>query len=156
MRRRKAKKHRILPDPRFNDVQVTKFVNNLMLHGKKELAFDIFYTALEIVESKIEDEPALEVFKKGLKNITPDVEVRSRRVGGATYQIPQPIREERKESLGMKWLISFARKRNDNTMGQKLASEVMAAYKEEGGAFKKKEDTLRMAEANKAFSHFRF
>ena len=156
MRRRKAKKHRILPDPRFKDVQVTKFVNNLMMHGKKELAFDIFYTALEIVESKVEDENPLEVFKKGLKNITPSVEVRSRRVGGATYQIPQPIRDERKESLGMKWLISFARKRNDNTMGQKLASEFIAAFKEEGGAFKKKEDTLRMAEANKAFSHFRF
>ena len=156
MRRRTAKKHRILPDPKFNDIQVTKFVNNLMMHGKKELAFDIFYTALEIVESKIEDESPLEVFKKGLKNITPDVEVRSRRVGGATYQIPQPIRDGRKESLGMKWLISFSRKRNENTMGQKLAAEIMAAYKEEGGAFKKKEDTIRMAEANKAFSHFRF
>ncbi|MGB1039364.1 MAG: 30S ribosomal protein S7 [Flavobacteriales bacterium] len=156
MRRRTAKKHRILPDPRFNDIQVTKFVNNLMMHGKKELAFDIFYTAMGIIESKIEDEAPLEVFKKGLKNITPDVEVRSRRVGGATYQIPSPIREGRKESLGMKWLISFSRKRNENTMGQKLASEIMAAYKEEGGAFKKKEDTLRMAEANKAFSHFRF
>jgi len=156
MRRRKAKKHRILPDPKFKDIQVTKFVNNLMMHGKKELAFDIFYTALEIIETKVEDENPLEVFKKGLKNITPAVEVRSRRVGGATYQIPQPIRDERKESLGMKWLISFARKRNDNTMGQKLASELIAAFKEEGGAFKKKEDTLRMAEANKAFSHFRF
>ena len=156
MRRRTAKKHRILPDPKFNDVQVTKFVNNLMMHGKKELAFDIFYSALEIVESKVEEESPLEVFKKGLKNITPDVEVRSRRVGGATYQIPSPIREGRKESLGMKWLISFARKRNENTMGQKLAAEIMAAYKEEGGAFKKKEDTIRMAEANKAFSHFRF
>lgn len=156
MRRRKAKKHRILPDPKFKDIQVTKFVNNLMMHGKKELAFDIFYTALEIIENKVEDENPLEVFKKGLKNITPSVEVRSRRVGGATYQIPQPIRDERKESLGMKWLISFARKRNDNTMGQKLASEFIAAFKEEGGAFKKKEDTLRMAEANKAFSHFRF
>jgi small subunit ribosomal protein S7 len=151
MRRKTAKKHRILPDPKFNDIQITKFVNNLMMHGKKELAFDIFYTALDIIESKIEDEAPLEVFKKGLKNITPDVEVRSRRVGGATYQIPQPIREERKESLGMKWLITFSRKRNDNTMGQKLASEIMAAFKEEGGAFKKKEDTL-----NKAFSHFRF
>lgn len=156
MRRRKAKKHRILPDPKFKDILVTKFVNNLMMHGKKELAFDIFYTALEIIENKLEDENPLEVFKKGLKNITPSVEVRSRRVGGATYQIPQPIRDERKESLGIKWLISFARKRNDNTMGQKLASEFIAAFKEEGGAFKKKEDTLRMAEANKAFSHFRF
>ena len=156
MRRRKAKKHRILPDPKFKDIQVTKFVNNLMMHGKKELAFDIFYDALSIVESKVEDENPLEVFKKGLKNITPSVEVRSRRVGGATYQIPQPIRDGRKESLGMKWLILFARKRNDNTMGQKLASEIISAFKEEGGAFKKKEDTLRMAEANKAFSHFRF
>lgn len=156
MRRRKAKKHRILPDPKFRDVQVTKFVNNLMLHGKKELAFEIFYDALEIVDKKIEDENPLDVFKKGLTNITPSVEVKSRRVGGATYQIPQPIRDGRKESLGMKWMIGFARKRNDNTMGQKLAAEIVAAYKEEGGAFKKKEDTIRMAEANKAFSHFRF
>lgn len=156
MRRRKAKKHRILPDPKFRDVQVTKFVNNLMLHGKKELAFEIFYDALEIVDKKVEDENPLDVFKKGLTNITPSVEVKSRRVGGATYQIPQPIRDGRKESLGMKWMIGFARKRNDNTMGQKLAAEIVAAYKEEGGAFKKKEDTIRMAEANKAFSHFRF
>ena len=156
MRRRTAKKHRILPDPKFNDVQVTKFVNNLMMHGKKELAFDIFYTALEIVESKIEDEAPLEVFKKGLKNITPDVEVRSRRVGGATYQIPQPIRDDRKTSMGMKWMILFARKRNEKTMAQKLAAEIMAGYKEEGAAYKKREDTHRMADANKAFSHFRF
>lgn len=156
MRRRKAKKHRILPDPKFKDVQVTKFVNNLMMHGKKELAFEIFYDAIELVEKKVEDENPLDVFKKGLANITPSVEVKSRRVGGATYQIPQPIRDGRKESLGMKWLISFARKRNDNTMGQKLAAEIVAAFKEEGGAFKKKEDTIRMAEANKAFSHFRF
>lgn len=156
MRRRKAKQHRILPDPKFKDIQVTKFVNNLMYHGKKELAFEIFYDALDIVKEKIEDEEPLQVFKVGLKNITPSVEVRSRRVGGATYQIPAPIREGRKESLGMKWLINFARKRNDNSMAQKLAAEVVAAFKEEGGAFKKKEDTLRMAEANKAFSHFRF
>ena len=156
MRRKTAKKHRILPDPKFNDIQITKFVNNLMMHGKKELAFDIFYTALDIIESKIEDEAPLEVFKKGLKNITPDVEVRSRRVGGATYQIPQPIREERKESLGMKWLIGYSRKRNEKTMAQKLAAEIIAGSKEEGAAYKKKEDTLRMAEANKAFSHFRF
>ncbi len=156
MRRRKAKQHRILPDPKFKDVLVTKFVNNLMMHGKKDKAFAIFYDALDIVAEKVEEEEPLEVFKKGLINITPSVEVRSRRVGGATYQIPAPIREGRKESLGMKWLIGFARKRNDNSMAQKLASEVIAAYKEEGGAFKKKEDTLRMAEANKAFSHFRF
>ena len=156
MRRRKAKQHRILPDPKFKDTQVTKFVNNLMYHGKKELAFEIFYDALDIVKEKVEDEDPLQVFKVGLKNITPSVEVRSRRVGGATYQIPAPIREGRKESLGMKWLINFARKRNDNSMAQKLAAELVAAFKEEGGAFKKKEDTLRMAEANKAFSHFRF
>ena len=140
MRRRKAKKIAILPDPKFNDVQVTKFVNNLMLDGKKSLAFKIFY----------------EAWKKALENITPNVEVRSRRVGGATFQIPTPVREGRKQSLGMKWLIGYARKRNEKTMAQKLAAEVIAAAKEEGAAFKKKEDTLRMAEANKAFSHFRF
>lgn len=156
MRRRKAKQHRILPDPRFKDTLVTKFVNNLMMHGKKDKAFDIFYNALDIVAEKVEDVDALEVFKKGLENVTPAVEVRSRRVGGATYQIPMPIRDARKESMGMKWLIGFARKRNDNSMAQKLAAEIIAAYKEEGAAFKKKEDTTRMAEANKAFSHFRF
>ena len=156
MRRRKAKQHRILPDPRFNNVRVTKFVNNLMMHGKKELAFDIFYNAMDIVEQKVEEDEPLAVFNKGLDNVTPSVEVRSRRVGGATYQIPAPIRDARKESLAMKWLISFSRKRNDNSMAQKLAAEIIAAYKEEGGAYKKKEDTLRMAEANKAFSHFRF
>lgn len=156
MRRRKAKQHRILPDPKFKDVLVTKFVNNLMMHGKKDKAFDIFYNAIDIVSEKVEDEDALEVFKKGLENVTPSVEVRSRRVGGATYQIPMPIRDARKESMGMKWMISFARKRNDNSMAQKLAAEIIAAFKEEGGAFKKKEDTTRMAEANKAFSHFRF
>ena len=156
MRRRKAKQHRILPDPRFKNTRVTKFVNNLMLHGKKELAFDIFYNAMDIVEQKVEEEDALTVFNKALDNVTPSVEVRSRRVGGATYQIPSPIRDARKESLAMKWMISFARKRNDNSMAQKLSAEIIAAFKEEGGAFKKKEDTLRMAEANKAFSHFRF
>lgn len=156
MRRRKAKQHRILPDPRFKDTLVTKFVNNLMMHGKKDKAFDIFYNAIDIVAEKVEEEEALEVFKKGLQNVTPLVEVRSRRVGGATYQIPMPIRDSRKESMGMKWMIGFARKRNDNSMAQKLAAEIIAAFKEEGGAYKKKEDTTRMAEANKAFSHFRF
>ncbi|MFN5654152.1 MAG: 30S ribosomal protein S7 [Flavobacteriia bacterium] len=156
MRRRKAKKIAILPDPKFNDVVVTKFVNNLMLDGKKSLAFRIFYEALEIVEKKIEDANGLETWKKAIENVTPSVEVRSRRVGGATFQIPTPVREERKSSLAMKWLIGYSRKRNEKTMAQRLASEIIAASKEEGAAFKKKEDTLRMAEANKAFSHFRF
>ena len=156
MRRRKAKKIAILPDPRFNEVIVTKFVNNLMLDGKKNLAFKIFYEALEIVDKKVEDQTGLEVWKKGLENVTPSVEVRSRRVGGATFQIPTPVREERKQSLAMKWMISYSRKRNEKTMAGRLAAEIIAAAKEEGAAFKKKEDTLRMAEANKAFSHFRF
>jgi small subunit ribosomal protein S7 len=156
MRRRKAKKIAILPDPKFNEVVVTKFVNNLMLDGKKSLAFRIFYEALDIVENKIEDANGLETWKKAIENITPSVEVRSRRVGGATFQIPTPVREERKSSLAMKWLIGYSRKRNEKTMAQRLASEIIAASKEEGAAFKKKEDTLRMAEANKAFSHFRF
>ena len=156
MRRRKAKKIAILPDPKFNEVVVTKFVNNLMLDGKKSLAFRIFYEALEIVEKKIEDANGLETWKKAIENVKPSVEVRSRRVGGATFQIPTPVREERKSSLAMKWLIGYSRKRNEKTMAQRLASEIIAASKEEGAAFKKKEDTLRMAEANKAFSHFRF
>ena len=156
MRRRKAKKIAILPDPKFNEVVVTKFVNNLMLDGKKSLAFRIFYDALEIVEKKIEDANGLETWKKAIENVTPSVEVRSRRVGGATFQIPTPVREERKSSLAMKWIIGYSRKRNEKTMAQRLASEIIAASKEEGAAFKKKEDTLRMAEANKAFSHFRF
>jgi len=157
MRRRQAKKHIILPDPKFKDVLVTKFVNNLMLDGKKSVAFKIFYGAIDIVNSRIEEgEDGLEVFKKALENVTPGVEVRSRRVGGATFQIPTPIRDSRKQSMAMKWLISYAKKRNEKTMAQKLAGEIQAAAKEEGGAFKKKEDTHRMAEANKAFSHFRF
>jgi small subunit ribosomal protein S7 len=156
MRRKKAKKNPILPDPKFNDVQVTKFVNNLMYDGKKNLAFKIFYDALEIVDSKLEDTTGIEAWKKALENVTPSVEVRSRRVGGATFQIPTPVREERKDSLAMKWLIGYSRKRNEKSMAGKLASEIIAASKEEGAAYKKKEDTLRMAEANKAFSHFRF
>jgi len=156
MRRRKAKKIAILPDPKFNDQVVTKFVNNLMLDGKKSLAFRLFYEAIEIVDKKIEETEGLDVWRKALENVTPAVEVRSRRVGGATFQIPTPVREERKASLAMKWLIGYARKRNEKTMSQRLASEIIAASKEEGAAFKKKEDTMRMAEANKAFSHFRF
>ncbi|MCT4582535.1 MAG: 30S ribosomal protein S7 [Flavobacteriales bacterium] len=156
MRRRKAKKHIILPDPKFNDVQVTKFVNNLMLDGKKSVAFKIFYDAIDILDERSEENEGLEIWKKALVNVTPGVEVRSRRVGGATYQIPSPVRDSRKHSLAMKWLIGFARKRNEKSMSQKLAAEISAAAKEEGAAFKKKEDMHRMAEANKAFSHFRF
>ena len=156
MRKSRAKKRVLLPDPKFSDKLVTRFVNNLMLDGKKSTAFEIFYGALEIVNEKMEEEDSLEVWKKALTNVTPGVEVRSRRIGGATFQIPQPIRDDRKISMGMKWMISFARKRNEKTMAQKLAAEIMAGYKEEGAAFKKREDTHRMADANKAFSHFRF
>ena len=127
-----------------------------MLDGKKSVAFKIFYDALDIVGQKITEENSLDVWKKALKNVTPGVEVRSRRIGGATFQIPQPIRDDRQVSMGMKWLIGFSRKRNEKTMAQKLAGEIVAGYKEEGAAFKKKEDTHRMADANKAFSHFRF
>ena len=127
-----------------------------MYDGKKNLAFKIFYEAIDIVDKKIEDQEGLDVWRKALENVTPSVEVRSRRVGGATFQIPTPVREDRKASLAMKWLIGYSRKRNEKTMAGKLASEIIAASKEEGAAYKKKEDTLRMAEANKAFSHFRF
>lgn len=155
MRKAKPKKRIILPDPKFNDVLVTKFVNNMMLRGKKTIAYKIFYEAMEIVAEKTSEDP-LEVWKKGLANVTPAVEVRSRRIGGATFQIPSEIPGSRKMSIGMKNLIGFSRKRHEKSMGKKLAGEIMAAYKEEGSAFKKKEDTHRMAEANKAFSHFRF
>lgn len=155
MRKAKPKKRIILPDPKFSDVLVTKFVNNLMYEGKKNKAYDIFYEAMEIVGQKT-NEDSVEVWKKALANVTPAVEVRSRRIGGATFQIPSEIRPNRKMSIGMKNLIGYARKRHEKSMGQKLAGEILAAYKEEGAAFKKKEDTHRMAEANKAFSHFRF
>ena len=155
MRRKTAKKHIILPDPKFKDVEVTKFVNNLMSDGKKSIAFNIFYDAIDIVSEKT-SENGLEVWKKSVENITPAVEVKSRRVVGATFQIPTPVRDSRKRSLAIKWLISYAQKRNEKTMSEKLAGEIVAAFKEEGSAFKKKEDTHRMAEANKAFSHFRF
>ena len=155
MRRKVAKKHPILPDSKFGDVQVSVFVNNLMKDGKKSTAFKIFYNAIDQVSEKT-GEDGLELFKKALDNVTPGVEVRSRRVGGATFQIPTPIRDSRKTSLAMSWLISFARKRNEKSMADRLSSEIIAASKEEGAAFKKKEDTHRMAEANKAFSHFRF
>eukprot|EP00746_Dinoflagellata_sp_MGD_P131106 gnl/MRDRNA2_/MRDRNA2_64924_c0_seq2.p2 gnl/MRDRNA2_/MRDRNA2_64924_c0~~gnl/MRDRNA2_/MRDRNA2_64924_c0_seq2.p2 ORF type:complete len:156 (-),score=36.42 gnl/MRDRNA2_/MRDRNA2_64924_c0_seq2:706-1173(-) len=155
MRRRRAKERRILPDPKFNDTLVTKFVNNLMQEGKKSTAFEIFYDAIDKVTEK-SGEDGLEVFKKALVNVTPAVEVKSRRVGGATFQIPQPIRDARKLSMAMKWMILYARKRNERSMAEKLAAEIYAASKDEGATFKKKEDTHRMAEANKAFSHFRF
>ena len=158
MRKRSAKKRPLLPDPRFNDQLVTRFVNNLMWSGKKSIAFKIFYDAIDIVDEKKQDEEksALEVWKEALTNVMPHVEVRSRRIGGATFQIPNPIRPDRKISTSMKWLISFARKRNEKSMAQKLAAEILAASKEEGAAVKKRVDTHKMAEANKAFSHFRF
>jgi len=156
MRRKTAKKRITLPDPKFNEVLVTKFVNNMMYAGKKNTAYAIFYDAMEIVDEKSGEESALEVWKKALSNVTPAVEVKSRRVGGATFQIPQPIRDSRKLSMAMKWLISYSRKRNEKTMSERMAYEILAAAKEEGAAYKKKEDTHRMAEANRAFSHFRF
>ncbi len=155
MRKARPKKRIILPDPRFNDQLVTKFVNNLMLQGKKDIAFKIFYDAIDVVAERSKED-GLEVWKKALTNVTPAVEVRSRRIGGATFQIPTDIPATRKQSIGMKNLITFARKRNEKSMAKCLASEVMAAFKEEGGAYKRKEDTHRMADANKAFSHFRF
>jgi len=155
MRKGKPKARVILPDPVYGDTLVTKFVNNLMLEGKKNIGFKTFYAAISEIAHKSQ-ENGLEVWKKALENVTPQVEVRSRRVGGATYQIPQEIRPSRKQSLAIKWLIDAARNRNDKSMSRKLANEILAAYKEEGGAFKKKEDTHRMAEANKAFSHFKF
>ncbi|UAB84653.1 30S ribosomal protein S7 [Zunongwangia sp. SCSIO 43204] len=158
MRKRQAKKRPLLPDPKFNDQLVTRFVNMMMWDGKKSVAFKIFYDSIAIVEEKKQDEEktALEIWKDALSNVMPHVEVRSRRVGGATFQIPMQIRPDRKVSTAMKWLISFARKRNEKTMAAKLAAEILAAAKEEGAAVKKRVDTHKMAEANKAFSHFRF
>lgn len=154
MRKSKPKKIALAPDPKYNDVSVTRFVNNLMWEGKKSVAFTIFYDALDKV-SKITGENGYEVWKKALANVTPSVEVRSRRIGGATFQIPTEVRPERKISLSMKWLIRYSRERNGRSMADKLANEIVAASKGEGAAFKKKEDTHRMAEANKAFAHFR-
>ncbi|PRX53696.1 30S ribosomal protein S7 [Flagellimonas meridianipacifica] len=158
MRKRQAKKRPLLPDPRFNDQLVTRFVNMMMWDGKKSVAYRIFYDAIDIVDEKNTDEEktALELWKDALSNVMPHVEVRSRRVGGATFQIPMQIRPDRKISTAMKWLISYARKRNEKSMAQKLAAEILAAAKEEGAAVKKRVDTHKMAEANKAFSHFRF
>lgn len=158
MRKAKPKKRIILPDPKFGDTRVTKFVNHLMYDGKKNTAYTIFYSALETVKSKLpnEEKTALEIWKAALENITPQVEVKSRRVGGATFQVPTEIRPDRKESVSMKNMINFARKRSGKSMAEKLAAEIMDAYNEQGGAFKRKEDMHRMAEANRAFAHFRF
>ena len=156
MRKGRAKKRILLPDPKFGNTLITRFVNNMMLDGKKNTAYQIFYDAMDILASKVTDEDPVSVWEKALENIMPAVEVRSRRIGGATFQIPQPVREDRKISLGMKWMVSFTRKRNEKTMCERLAAEILAAYKEEGATFKKKQDTHRMAEANKAFSHFRW
>ncbi len=158
MRKTKPKKRILLPDPKYNDTLVTRFINNMMLSGKKSVAYKIFYDALDIVDDKGKDieGSALDIWKKALENITPQVEVKSRRVGGATFQVPTEIRPDRKVSICMKNLILFARKRGGHSMSEKLAAEILAAYNEEGGAYKKKEDTHRMAEANKAFAHFRF
>ena len=155
MRKARAKKRPLLPDPKFNDTLVTRFVNNLMLDGKKSIAFNIFYDAIDIVSEKTEGN-GLETWKEALNNVMPHVEVRSRRVGAANFQIPMQVRPERKVTLGMKWLILATRKRNERSMAQKLAAEVIAASKEEGAAVKKRTEVHRMAEANKAFSHFRF
>jgi len=158
MRKRQAKKRPLLPDPKFNDQLVTRFVNMMMWDGKKSVAYKVFYDALAIVEEKKQDEEktALEIWKEALSNVMPHVEVRSRRVGGATFQIPMQIRPDRKVSTAIRWLISYARKRNEKSMAQRLAGEVLSASKEEGAAVKKRVDTHKMAEANKAFSHFRF
>ena len=155
MRKAKPKKRYILPDPKFQDTLVTKFVNYLMVDGKKSIAYNIFYDALAIVEERTK-ENGLEVWKKALNNIMPSVEVKSRRVGGATFQVPIEVRPERKISLGIKWMISYSRNRGEKTMMERLAGEIVAASRGEGAAVKKKDDTHRMAEANKAFSHFRF
>ena len=155
MRKLKPKKRSVLPDPKFKDEMVTKFVNNLMLDGKKNISYSTFYDACEIV-SKRTEEDGLELWRKALENIMPSVEVKSRRVGGATFQVPIEVRPDRKVALGMKWMIKFSRARSEKTMTERLAGEIIAAAKGEGAAVKKKDDTHRMAEANKAFSHFRF
>ena len=158
MRKAKPKKRVILPDPVYGDVKVSKFVNHLMYDGKKNISYEIFYSALEIVSQKMKDQEksALEIWKAALDKITPQVEVKSRRIGGATFQVPTEIRPDRKESVSMKNMINFARKRSGHSMAEKLCAEIVAAYNNEGGAFKRKEDMHKMAEANKAFAHFRF
>lgn len=155
MRKAKPKKRYLLPDPKFSDTMVTKFVNSLMYDGKKSTAYTIFYDAVALVEKKT-SESGIEIWKKALNNVSPQVEVRSRRVGGSTFQVPTEVRPDRKVALGMKWLINYARSRGEKTMTDKLAGEIISASKGEGAAVKKRDDVHRMAEANKAFSHFRF
>ena len=158
MRKTKPKKRILLPDPKSHDVLVTQFVNNLMIQGKKSIAYGIFYDAMEIIGEKMKDsdKAPLEIWKKALENITPQVEVKSRRVGGANFQVPTEVRPDRKVSLSIKNMILYARKRSAHSMAEKLAAETMAAYNNEGAAYKRKEDMHKMAEANKAFAHFRF
>lgn len=158
MRKTKPRKRILLPDPKFHDTNVTRFVNNLMLEGKKSIAYSIFYDAIDMVGEKMKDsdKAPLDIWRKALKNVTPQIEVKSRRVGGANFQVPTELRPERKVSLSMKNMINFARKRSGHSMAEKLAAEILAAYNNEGGAFKRKEDMHKMAEANKAFAHFRF
>ena len=158
MRKAKPKKRVILPDPVFNDQKVSKFVNHLMYDGKKNASYEIFYKSLDVVKEKManEEKSPLEIWKQALDNITPQVEVKSRRIGGATFQVPTEIRPDRKESISMKNLIAFARKRGGKTMADKLAAEIMDAFNNQGGAYKRKEDMHRMAEANRAFANFRF
>ncbi len=158
MRKAKPKKRVILPDPVFGEVMVSKFVNHLMYDGKKSISYGIFYNALELVKNKLPNEEmtVLDIWKKALENITPQVEVKSRRVGGATYQVPMEIRPDRKESISMKNLIIYARKRSGKSMSEKLAAEIVDGFNSQGGAFKRKEEIHRMAEANRAFAHFRF
>jgi small subunit ribosomal protein S7 len=155
MRKARAKKRLLMPDPRFKDTMVTRFINNMMWDGKKETARNIFYDAIEIVSKKVQDEEGIEQRRKALNNVIPSVEVKARRVGGSTFQIPIEINPERKVAMGMKWMIKYARSRNEKSMAEKLAGEIVAAAKGEGASVKKKEDTHKMAEANKAFSHFR-
>ena len=158
MRKSKPRKRILLPDPKFHDANVTRFVNNLMLQGKKSIAYSIFYDAIDMVGEKMKDsdKAPLEVWKKALENVTPQIEVKSRRVGGANFQVPTEIRPERKVAISIKNMILFARKRAGHSMAEKLAAEILAAYNNEGGAYKRKEDMHKMAEANKAFAHFRF
>ncbi len=155
MRRKRAVRRRITPDPKYNDILVARFINNLMKQGKKSRARQILYEAIDLVSERTKED-GYEIFKKALFNTQPQVEVRGRRIGGATYQVPMEVRPDRRTALAIRWLISFARARNDKSMARKLAAEFIAAANNEGGAIKKKDDTHRMAEANKAFAHFRW
>ena len=156
MRRRRPEKREILPDPLFKDLVVAKFINNLMNDGKKSLAESIFYSSIEKIKASIKTDDGLEVFKKAINNVSPMLEVKSKRIGGATYQVPVEVPQQRKVALAMRWIIGYAKARKGNSMSDRLAAEIVAAYNNEGSSVKKKEDTHKMAEANKAFSHFRF